>query len=111
MPTSAAAAPGDTGAFFVPADTSSAPPSGAAPHDDEDDETQTLLQVLAEHLSLALLARTRADEREAREWDRCVVGILSLLSQWLWDDPRAVKEVLEAGALSTVRRIPFRRAC
>ncbi|KZV96729.1 hypothetical protein EXIGLDRAFT_670845 [Exidia glandulosa HHB12029] len=108
VPSSSLAGPGDTSSFFVPADNSSAPAQHQQQQQqdtpgDEDDETQTLLQALAEHLSLALLSRTRAvDEREAREWDRCIVGILSLLAQWLWDDPRAVKEVLEAGVLSTL---------
>ena len=73
----------------------------------EADEPQTLLQILSEHLSLAFLARGRADtsDREAREWDRLLVGYLTLLSQWLWEDPQAVRQFLEAGALGIVSRL------
>ncbi|CDO75965.1 hypothetical protein BN946_scf184888.g15 [Trametes cinnabarina] len=88
--------------YFVPADDG-APP---APEDDGEDADapQTLLQILSEHLSLAFLARGRADlpDREAREWDRLCVGYLCLLIQWLWEDPVAVREFLEAGALGVL---------
>ncbi|OSC96788.1 hypothetical protein PYCCODRAFT_1440814 [Trametes coccinea BRFM310] len=91
-----------TSSYFVPAD-GGAPP---APEEDGDDadEPQTLLQILSEHLSLAFLARGRADlpDREAREWDRLCVGYLCLLIQWLWEDPAAVREFLEAGALGVL---------
>lgn len=98
------------GQFFVPAD--GAPPSEAAPpptESEEDDPPQSLLQVLSENLSLSFLSRGRADtsDRESREWDRLVVGYLSLLSQWLWEDPKAVREFLEAGGLGVVRRLHF----
>ncbi|EIW54324.1 uncharacterized protein TRAVEDRAFT_173529 [Trametes versicolor FP-101664 SS1] len=88
--------------FFVPADGGQPP---APPEDDDDgDAPQTLLQILSEHLSLAFLARGRADlpDREAREWDRLCVGYLCLLIQWLWEDPPAVREFLEAGALGVL---------
>ncbi|KAI0076386.1 hypothetical protein K474DRAFT_1623002 [Panus rudis PR-1116 ss-1] len=109
IPTSASH-PDSSGNFFVPADTSgSAPPPSAAPppetpqpeEDDEDDEPQTLLQILSEHLSLAFLSRVRADtsDLEAREWDRLIVGYLTLLIQWLWEDPGCVREFLQAGGL------------
>lgn len=91
--------------FFVPADGGQPP---APPEDDDDgDAPQTLLQILSEHLSLAFLARGRADlpDREAREWDRLCVGYLCLLIQWLWEDPPAVREFLEAGALGVVRTL------
>ena len=66
-----------------------------------------MLQILSEHLSLALLSRRRADtsEREAREWDRLIVGYLTLMIQWLWEDPVSVRQFLEAGALGMVSTI------
>lgn len=94
---------GDQSHFFVPAD--GAPPAGAVdiPADDEV-EHQTLLQTLTENLSLALLSRSRINtsDREARDWDRHVVGYLALLSQWLWEDPKSVRDFLEAGGLGVV---------
>ncbi|GJE97549.1 p115 like vesicle tethering protein [Phanerochaete sordida] len=88
----------DSGNFFVPADGNAPPAPEPEP---EEEEQQTLLQLLSEHLSLALLSRRRADtsEREAREWDRLIVGYLCLLIQWLWEDPLSVRDFLEAGAL------------
>ncbi|KAJ7350860.1 p115 like vesicle tethering protein [Mycena albidolilacea] len=92
------------GTFFVPAD--GAPPEAPpTPEDDEDDDPpQALLQILSENLSLSSLSRSRADtsERESREWDRLVVAYLCLLSQWLWEDPGAVREFLNAGGLSVL---------
>lgn len=88
--------------LFIPADgTPSAPP--AEEHENED-ENQTLLQVLNENLSLSLLSRSRADtsDRDSREWDRYVVGYLCLLSQWLWEDPKSVREFLDGGGLGVV---------
>lgn len=96
--------------FFVPAD--GAPPAAPAEEEDlEKDPPQSLLQILSENLSLALLSRSRADtsDREIREWDRLVISYLALLSQWLWEDPRSVREFLEAGGLSVVSR--FCRFC
>ena len=91
----------------MPAD--GGPPPAAVPGDEDtdDDAPQSLLQILSEHLSLAFLARARADipDREAREWDRLCVGYLCLLVQWLWEDPPAVREFLEAGALGVVSAI------
>ena len=92
----------------MPAD--GGPPPAAVPGDEDadDDAPQSLLQILSEHLSLALLSRRRADtsEREAREWDRLIVGYLTLMIQWLWEDPAATREFLEAGALGVVRTVP-----
>ncbi|KAI0686266.1 p115 like vesicle tethering protein, partial [Cytidiella melzeri] len=67
----------------------------------EEEEPQTLVQIISEHLALALLSRRRADtsEREVREWDRLIVGYLCLVAQWLWEDPLTVRAFLEAGAL------------
>ncbi|KAF7362494.1 hypothetical protein MVEN_00597100 [Mycena venus] len=92
------------GNFFVPADGGPPPVEDPAPEDDDDDPPQALLQILSEHLSLSSLSRSRADtsEREAREWDRLVVAYLCLLSQWLWEDPAAVREFLNAGGLSVL---------
>ncbi|CAA7260522.1 unnamed protein product [Cyclocybe aegerita] len=88
--------------FFVPAD--GGPPEPAAVEPEDDDEPQTLLQILTENLSLALLSRSRANnsDREKREWDRYVVGYLSLLSQWLWEDPKSVRGFLDAGGLGVL---------
>jgi hypothetical protein len=92
-----------SGKFFVPAD---GPPPEVPPVAtvDDDEPPQTLLQLLCENLSLSFLSRSRANtsDWEAREWDRLVVGYLCLLSQWLWEDPSAVKEFLDAGGLGVV---------
>ncbi|KAF8588828.1 hypothetical protein K439DRAFT_1334276 [Ramaria rubella] len=96
------------GTFFVPADGTgvSEHPQPGEEDIDNDDRPQTLLQTLAEHLSLSFLSRVRAieksDGREEREWDRLIVGYLSLLAQWLWENPSAVREFLEAGGLSVL---------
>ncbi|KAF9478119.1 hypothetical protein BDN70DRAFT_66874 [Pholiota conissans] len=97
-PTSSA----DQSSFFVPAD--GAPPEPVAEEPDDEDEHQTLLQILTENLSLALLSRSRGNnsDREAREWDRYVIGYLCLLSQWLWEDPKSVKDFLDAGGLGVL---------
>jgi hypothetical protein len=98
-----ASATADSSAFFVPAD--GAPPIEPPQEEDlEKDDPQSLLQIIAENLSLALLSRSRADtsDREIREWDRLVVSYMSLLSQWLWEDPKSVRDFLEAGGLSVV---------
>jgi intracellular protein transport protein USO1 len=101
LPASSAA----DGALFVPAD--GAPPS-APEHtlakDEAEDGPQSLLALLAEHLSLAFLQRSRAGiaPREMREADRIICAYLSLLTQWLWEDPHAVREFLEAGGLGVL---------
>ncbi|KAI0343622.1 hypothetical protein BDW22DRAFT_1356090 [Trametopsis cervina] len=102
MPSPQSINPADGGSFFVPAD--GAPPASQVPEPEPEDEEepQSLLQIISEHLSLSLLSRRRTDtsEREAREWDRLIVGYLCLLAQWLWEDPPTVRAFLEAGALS-----------
>ncbi|KAA1476980.1 hypothetical protein DENSPDRAFT_874965 [Dentipellis sp. KUC8613] len=104
----ASADPAQAG-FFVPAD-------GAAPggqgegkgggegEEEEEEEAQTLLQLLTEHLSLAFLSRGRAglSGNEMREWDRVILAYLALLAQWLWEDPRAVREFVEAGGVGVL---------
>ena len=73
---------------------------------EDEDEPQTLIALLAEHLQLSLLPRTRSvsteTERETREWDRLIVIYLSLLIQWLWENPSAVREFLENGGIGMV---------
>lgn len=107
VPPSSSAASRDTGSFFVPADGGPPPVQDAEPAEEEDEPPQSLLQILSEHLSLAFLSRTRADtsDREAREWDRLIVGYLSLLVQWLWEDPGSVRDFLNAGGLGMVRLV------
>lgn len=101
MPGLIQAAP-SSNTLFVPAD--GAPLQSTPVDEPEDDEAQTLLQVLTENLSLSLLSRSRANtsDKEAREWDRYVVGYLCLLSQWLWEDPKSIRDFLEAGGLGVV---------
>jgi hypothetical protein len=103
IPSPASAQPERSGgSFFVPADGT--PPPAPPPESDDEEPPQTLLQVLTENLSLAFLSRSRADtsDRESREWDRLVVGYLCLLSQWLWDDSKSVREFLDAGGIGVV---------
>src|SRR5258708_4514318 len=92
------------GAFFVPADGEPPPSSEPTSKVDPDDAPQNLLALLTEHLSLAFLQRSRAElaPRDPREADRGICAYLSLLSQWLWEDPRAVREFLEAGGLGVL---------
>ncbi|TFK65559.1 hypothetical protein BDN72DRAFT_801006 [Pluteus cervinus] len=92
--------PAQGGQFFVPADRTNAPPP-PAPEPEDDEPPQTLLQTLTENLSLSFLSRSRTEssDQDAREWDCLIVGYLSLLSQWLWEDPKSVKEFLDAGGL------------
>ncbi|KAF8515323.1 p115 like vesicle tethering protein [Hysterangium stoloniferum] len=101
--------PGVGGGFFVPADDVGIKELAGQSEDTDantDDRPQTLLQTLTEHLSLSFLSRTRAvetgDGLEEREWDRLIVGYLSLLSQWLWGNPSAVREFVESGGLSVL---------
>lgn len=98
---------GPGGGFFVPADNFGAPPPtvAAAATDDEEEETQTLLQLLTEHLSLALLSHARASHSHPQR-DRVIIGYLTLLSQWLWDEPGSVREFLNGGGLGVVSCIP-----
>lgn len=97
------------GNFFVPADNSgSVPPP---PPEDEDGPLQ-LMQILTEHLSLALISRPKmqvgdSPTRETREWDRIIINYICLLVQWLWDDPKCVRAYLEAGGLTLVRFICY----
>ena len=100
--------PVSSGQFFVPADGPS-PPNEAvstAGVDEDDDPPQTLLAVLTEHLSLTFLSRTHAASsetvRETREWDRLLISYLALLSQWLWEEPKAVRDFLENGGMGMV---------
>lgn len=91
------------GHFFVPADGTPLPPN--VPEPDDDDAPQSLIQVFTENLTLSFLLKSRvdvADEKEVREWERLIVGYLCLLSQWLWEEPKAVREFLEAGGLGVV---------
>ncbi|KAF5326594.1 hypothetical protein D9611_000259 [Ephemerocybe angulata] len=94
--------PHESSSFFVPADGT--PPEAPPEEDEEKDDPQSLLQIISENLSLALLSRSRADtsDREIREWDRLVISYLTLLSQWLWEDPKSVRDFLEAGGLSVL---------
>lgn len=93
------------GDFFVPADGSAPPPP--VPAEDDDDPPQTLLQTVCENLSLAFISRPRSQvgdlpTRETREWDRTVISYMCLLTQWLWEDPKSVRDFLEAGGLGVV---------
>lgn len=92
------------GAFFVPADGEPPPPPEPSEKADAEDAPQNLLALVTEHLSLAFLQRSRTElaPREAREVDRVICAYLSLLAQWLWEDPRAVREFLEAGGLGVL---------
>lgn len=96
---------GDGGNFFVPAD--GVPPvSGTekVPDEDEDEPPSSLLQLLTEHLSLSMLARSKVEDNviEARLWDRIIVGYLTLLCTWLWEDPKGVRIFLEGGGVGVV---------
>nr|KAH9976319.1 p115 like vesicle tethering protein [Lactifluus volemus] len=92
------------GAFYVPADGNPPPAPELESKDEAEDGPQSLVALLSEHLSLAFLQRSRAGlaPRDAREADRIICAYLSLLAQWLWEDPRAVREFLEAGGLGVL---------
>jgi hypothetical protein len=85
----------------VPADGTSLAPSATEAIDD-DKPPQTLLQILSENLSLALLSRSRENlsERESGEWDNLVIAYMCLLSRWLWEDPDSVRDFLDADGMS-----------
>ncbi|PVG02529.1 hypothetical protein CPB86DRAFT_697194 [Serendipita vermifera] len=93
------------GNFFVPAD-GNMPKAGEANTVDEDDNEppSSLLQLLTEHLSLSMLARSKVadDAIESRLWDKVVVAYLILLSTWLWEDPKSVRIFLEAGGIGVL---------
>lgn len=92
------------GQFFVPADGAQPPPSVPEPDDDED-APQSLIPLFTENLSLSFLSKSRVDDandKEVNEWERLIVGYLCLLAQWLWEDPKAVREFLDAGGLGVV---------
>ncbi|KAG6382152.1 hypothetical protein JVT61DRAFT_797 [Boletus reticuloceps] len=91
------------GQFFVPADN--APPAPSVPEPEDDDAPQSLIPLFTENLSLSLLSKSRVDtanEREVMEWERLIVGYLCLLTQWLWEDPKSVREFLDAGGLGVL---------
>lgn len=93
----------DGGNFFVPAD--GGPPSDAAKVEEDDDEPpSSLLQLLTEHLSLSMLARSKVEDNviEARLWDKVIVSYLVLLCTWLWEDPKGVRIFLEGGGVGVV---------
>ncbi|KAJ3864749.1 p115 like vesicle tethering protein [Lentinula novae-zelandiae] len=104
-PQTSAHHPSDGGGhFFVPADAPApapAPEPATGAEEDDEDDPQTLIQILAENLSLAFLSRSRTDtsDMESREWERLIVCYLALLSQWLWEDPAAVRDFLNSGGL------------
>ncbi|EGO26144.1 hypothetical protein SERLADRAFT_447399 [Serpula lacrymans var. lacrymans S7.9] len=91
------------GQFFVPADGPLR--EGAEVEDEDDDDSpQSLLHLFNENLSLAFLSRSRmeSNDQEAREWDKLIIAYLCLLSQWLWTDPKAVREFLDTGGLGVL---------
>lgn len=97
----------DSGNFFVPADGAPPPsiPDTAAVDGEDDEPPSSLLQLLTEHLSLSLLARSKVQDNaiEGRLWDRVVIAYLILLTTWLWEDPKSVRVFLEAGGVGVVR--------
>ncbi|KAL1759834.1 p115 like vesicle tethering protein [Schizophyllum commune] len=107
---------GGSGAFFVPADSPGAPPPPPPDADDDDEPPQALIPMLCENLSLALLARGRQAEQgdgdavshtisvlrsrnARRDLDALIAAYVALLSQWLWDDPSAVREFADSGGV------------
>ncbi|KAG8220521.1 hypothetical protein J3R82DRAFT_3224 [Butyriboletus roseoflavus] len=74
------------GQFFVPADGAHPPPS--VPEPDDDDAPQSLIPLFTENLSLSFLSKSRVDVAEEKEW--------------LWEEPKAVREFLEAGGLGVL---------
>lgn len=96
---------GSQGQFFVPAD---GVPKGAdvlEAEPEDEDAPQSILQLLSESLSLCFISRSRADpanDREVRERDRLIASYLALLIQWLWEDPKAVREFLDSSGLNVL---------
>ncbi|KAE9383459.1 hypothetical protein BT96DRAFT_47670 [Gymnopus androsaceus JB14] len=70
-----------SGSFFVPASV----PTSAA-HEEDDDSVQTPTADPGSALIVGVLSRSKTDtsDLESREWDRLVVGYLSLLCHRLW---------------------------
>ena len=73
----------------------------------EDDEDKTgLVQLVVGNLMIAAREQTESVNRAAKEgkpsddedWTRVMVGYLVLLSTWLWDSPKTVKEFLSESA-------------
>lgn len=94
------------GQFFVPADGLLKDANIPEPEPEDEDAPQSILPLLSESLSLCFISRSRTDpanDREVREWDRTIVSYLTLLIQWLWEDPKAVREFLDASGLNVVR--------
>lgn len=115
LPSGAGSGPGG---LFVPADGGAPPPPQQEPEDDDDDPPQALIPMLCENLSLALLARSRQSEQgegdggdiqsvlkarnARRDLDALVAAYVALLSQWLWDDPAAVREFADSGGVGVL---------
>ncbi|KAL4068742.1 p115 like vesicle tethering protein [Scleroderma yunnanense] len=103
FPTSSTA--GSQGQFFVPADGVPSSTNVLESQSEDEDAPQSVLQLLSENLSLCFLSRSRVDpakDKEAREWDRLIISYLALLIQWLWEDPKAVREFLDASGLNVL---------
>jgi hypothetical protein len=73
----------------------------------EDDEQVSLLQLIVGNLMMASreqadaanrAAKDGLDSTEEEDWTRVMVGYLVLLSTWLWDSPKSVKEFLGESA-------------
>lgn len=74
---------------------------------EDDDDRVSLLQLIVGNLMMASREQTDAANRAAKEghgsgeeedWTRVIVGYLVLLSTWLWDSPKSVREFLSESA-------------
>ena len=73
--------------------------------EDDDDPPQPLLPSILGNLAMATRSRAIAREKgddDMREWDRVSVAYLIVLSAWVWDNPVAVKDLLEEGGIMTM---------
>ncbi|KAF9235255.1 hypothetical protein BU15DRAFT_65006 [Melanogaster broomeanus] len=81
--------------FFVPADGT---PSSSVPDPDDEDAPQSLISLLSENLSALLPVQVARRRRERKRGK----GMGAIDCGWLWEDPKAVREFLEAGGLGVL---------
>jgi hypothetical protein len=76
-------------------------PVPGADADADSDDSPRLVSVLIGNVHLALRER---GQNNRRTWDRVIVSLLMVLSNWMWDSPPSVRDFFgEGGGLQVVR--------